>query len=53
MNICFVFYLWVNKAMDKKIALVAGANRGIGFETCIQLSQLGLTVVDLSRYQKR
>jgi NAD(P)-dependent dehydrogenase (short-subunit alcohol dehydrogenase family) len=28
-----------------KIALVTGANRGLGFETCIQLAQLGLTVI--------
>jgi NAD(P)-dependent dehydrogenase (short-subunit alcohol dehydrogenase family) len=31
-----------------KIALVTGANRGLGFETCLQLAQLGLTVIILS-----
>ena len=29
----------------KKIALVTGDNRGIGYETCRQLAQLGLTVL--------
>ena len=37
----------------KKIALVTGGNRGLGYETCRQLAQLGLTVLlsarDLSK----
>jgi short chain dehydrogenase len=32
-------------AMKNKIALVTGANKGLGFETCLQLAQLGLTVI--------
>ncbi|HYG00095.1 MAG TPA: SDR family oxidoreductase [Candidatus Saccharimonadales bacterium] len=34
---------------DKKIALVTGANRGIGLETAKQLSQLGLKVILTAR----
>jgi NAD(P)-dependent dehydrogenase (short-subunit alcohol dehydrogenase family) len=30
---------------EKKIALVTGGNRCLGFETCRQLAQLGLTVI--------
>lgn len=32
-------------ANDKKVALVTGANRGIGLETARQLGQKGITVV--------
>jgi NAD(P)-dependent dehydrogenase (short-subunit alcohol dehydrogenase family) len=37
------------KTTKKKIALVTGANRGLGFETCKQLSQLGIAVLLTSR----
>jgi NAD(P)-dependent dehydrogenase (short-subunit alcohol dehydrogenase family) len=33
------------KKNRKRIALVTGANRGLGFQTCRQLAQLGLTVI--------
>ncbi len=36
-------------ATDKKIALVTGANRGLGLETARQLGQKGITVVAAAR----
>ncbi len=34
---------------DKKVAMITGANRGIGFEVCNQLAQLGSTVLLTAR----
>ena len=36
-------------AQDKKVALITGANRGIGFETAKQLGATGVTVVVAAR----
>ena len=35
--------------LEKRICLVNGGNRGIGFETCHQLAQLGHTVILIAR----
>lgn len=34
---------------DKKVALITGSNRGIGFETAKQLGELGITVILTAR----
>jgi NAD(P)-dependent dehydrogenase (short-subunit alcohol dehydrogenase family) len=39
-------------AQDKKVALITGANRGIGLETAKQLGEKGITVVVGARTQK-
>ena len=36
-------------SQGKKVALVTGANRGIGFETAKQLGEKGITVVVAAR----
>jgi NAD(P)-dependent dehydrogenase (short-subunit alcohol dehydrogenase family) len=39
--------------MNKKIALITGANKGIGFETARQLGQEGITVLGRSADAKK
>jgi NAD(P)-dependent dehydrogenase (short-subunit alcohol dehydrogenase family) len=39
--------------MEKKIALITGANKGIGFETARQLGDLGMTVLAGARDEER
>ena len=35
--------------LENRICLVSGGNRGLGFETCHQLAQLGHTVILTAR----
>ncbi len=39
--------------MDKKIALITGANKGIGLETAAQLAQAGIKVIATARNEER
>jgi len=38
---------------NKKIAVVTGGNRGLGFETCRQLAKQGIKVILTSRDEKK
>lgn len=39
--------------MSKKVALITGANKGIGFETAKQLGKQGITIIAASRNKER
>jgi NAD(P)-dependent dehydrogenase (short-subunit alcohol dehydrogenase family) len=39
--------------MSKKVALITGANKGIGFETAKQLGLQGITIIAASRNAER
>lgn len=39
--------------MSKKIALITGANKGIGFETALQLGKEGITIIAAARNKEK
>ena len=43
----------MSEQAEKKIALVTGANRGIGLETARQLAQQGMTVLIGARSEEK